>query len=192
MSDGKVPDSGMPDETYWNQLMDIPAILEWLNIAQAQANIVEFGCGYGSFTLPLAQLTRQPVISFDIEPAMVQLCQQRCQQAQLNHVQLIQRDLVNEGSNLPDSSADLVLIFNLLHGPHNQQLVTEASRLLTHKGRIAILHWRNDIPTPRGPAIETRPDLSSIQKLCQKLPLQLTHHRQAIGPYHWGVQLIRV
>ena len=192
MSDFKVPDSGMPEESYWNQLMDIPAIVDWLELERVKQGIVEIGCGYGSFTLPIAQQCSAPLIAFDIEPAMINLCQAKCAQAQLDHVQFVERDIIHSGSGLATASMDLVLIFNLLHGPHNLTLIREAQRILSHEGRIAIIHWRGDIETPRGPALDTRPDLDSIQQLTADLPLELAQLSPALGPYHWGLHLLNV
>ncbi len=39
----KVFDSGMPDEAYWNSLLDIPLIVDWLNIKDVVGPIVEIG-----------------------------------------------------------------------------------------------------------------------------------------------------
>jgi tRNA G46 methylase TrmB len=51
----KVFDSGMPEEVYWSSLFDLEAILTWLNPAAGIDPIIEIGCGYGTFTVPIAQ-----------------------------------------------------------------------------------------------------------------------------------------
>jgi len=51
----KVPDSGMPDETYWNTLFDIDGIVDWLPLRTHGQSVVEVGCGYGTFTVPLCR-----------------------------------------------------------------------------------------------------------------------------------------
>jgi hypothetical protein len=63
----KVHDSGMPDQAYWNSLFDIPRIVDWLNLKNVTAPIVEIGCGYGTFTVPIAGATDAEVHAFDIE-----------------------------------------------------------------------------------------------------------------------------
>jgi hypothetical protein len=51
----KVSVSGMPEEAYWNSLFDIPLIVKWLNVDTRIEPIVEIGCGYGTFTVPVAK-----------------------------------------------------------------------------------------------------------------------------------------
>ena len=36
-------------------------------------------------------------------------------------------------------------------------LLKEAHRVLVFGGRLSIMHWRSDIPTPRGPSLDIRP-----------------------------------
>jgi len=50
----KVEDSGMPEESYWNGLFNIEGIVDWLAIPKNSV-IVEIGCGYGTFTVPIAR-----------------------------------------------------------------------------------------------------------------------------------------
>ncbi|MCG8464812.1 MAG: class I SAM-dependent methyltransferase [Xanthomonadales bacterium] len=201
----KVPDSGMPDEDYWNQLMDIPAIIDWLACDAQHDTVVEIGCGYGSFTLPLASRC-QHLYAFDIEPAMVQRCQQALLNANipctlasqptdfikavLSRKKCIVRqcNIVEYGTGLPKNSADLVLIFNLLHGPDNFSFLQEAQRVLKPQGRLAVIHWRRDIPTPRGPDVSVRPTATELHPSLQALGFELHQASTALGDFHWGAQ----
>jgi hypothetical protein len=54
----KVRDSGMPEQSYWEGLFDIGGVLDALKIDQEVNDAVEVGCGYGTFTLPVAQRIR--------------------------------------------------------------------------------------------------------------------------------------
>ncbi len=67
----KVFDSGMPEEAYWASLFDVPAILSWLDLAAGICPIAEIGCGYGTFTIPIAHAVPGEVHAFDIEPSMI-------------------------------------------------------------------------------------------------------------------------
>ena len=60
----KVDDSGMPEETYWNSLFDIEGIVDWLAIPK-NSTIVEIGCGYGTFTVPIAKKSAGEIYTFD-------------------------------------------------------------------------------------------------------------------------------
>jgi hypothetical protein len=49
----KIRDSGMPEEAYWESLFDVPLILSKLGIGRF-GDVVELGCGYGTFSIPVA------------------------------------------------------------------------------------------------------------------------------------------
>ena len=67
----KMRDSGMPEEAYWETLLDVPLILDQLGVDGALRDVVELGCGYGTFSLPLAQRITGTLTTVDIEPEMV-------------------------------------------------------------------------------------------------------------------------
>ena len=64
-------ESGMPDESDWETFFNPACRLVRLDCAGACGDVVEFGCGYGTFTLPAAGLVSGRVIALDIEPRMV-------------------------------------------------------------------------------------------------------------------------
>ena len=49
-------------------------------------DVVEFGCGYGTFTIPTAQLTSGRVIALDIEPEMVAETVRKAEVSRLSNV----------------------------------------------------------------------------------------------------------
>ena len=65
----------MPAQAYWETLLDVPFILDAFGFIadSATGDIAELGCGYGTFTLPLATRLRGTVHTFDVDPAMVAL-----------------------------------------------------------------------------------------------------------------------
>jgi len=186
----QVEDSGMPEEAYWNSLFDIAAIVEWLDIPR-HATVAEIGCGYGSFTLPVAQKTAGQVFAFDIDAAMIEIAQRHVSNAGLTNVSFILRDVLEQGSKLEAESLDLVLLFNILHFKERRILLQEAARILKPGGVVAILHWRKDIPTPRGPAVDTRPDQTQMLSAATGLDLQFTGNSRILEPFHWGMQLMK-
>ncbi len=186
----KVEDSGMPEETYWNQLFDLEAIVDWLNIP-GNATIVEIGCGYGSFTVPIAMNSGGSIYALDIEPSMIEVSKNNVYKSGLSNVNFILRDVLELGTGLQAESADMVLLFNILHCSENRILLAEASRILRPAGIAAIIHWRKDIPTPRGPANELRPDIDQILKSSEGLSLHFHGNSKVLEPYHWGIQLVK-
>lgn len=64
----KVRESGMPDEAYWETLFDVDLILDRLGIDFQMPKVVEFGCGYGTFTIPVAQRISGILTTVDVDP----------------------------------------------------------------------------------------------------------------------------
>lgn len=187
----KVEDSGMPEEAYWNSLFNIEGIVDWLEIPE-KSKVVEIGSGYGTFTVPIAGIGKEcAVVTFDIEPSMVETTKRNLAKAGLSNVECILRDVLTEGTGLESASVDLVLLFNILHFNKRRLLLQEASRILKKGGVVAIIHWRKDVPTPRGPAIELRPDIAQIMSASEGLELNYRGNSKVLEPYHWGIQLVK-
>ena len=187
----KIHDSGMPEEAYWNSLFDIEGIVNWLAISTKTSAIVEIGCGYGTFTVPVAGKLAGEMYAFDIEPSMIEVARENVRNAGLSNVTFGLRDVIDRGTGLEPTSTDMVLLFNLLHSSKRELLLKEASRLLKDGGIVAIIHWRKDIPTPRGPAIDVRPDQGQILSSSEGLGLHIHGHSRILEPYHWGIQLAK-
>jgi len=45
----------MPNEAFWETLFDVDLILDRLEIDKRLGDVLEMGCGYGTFTLPVAR-----------------------------------------------------------------------------------------------------------------------------------------
>ncbi len=153
----KTRESGMPDEGMWNSFFDPPAFLARLGLMPETEAVVEFGCGYGSFTIPAARLARGPIYAFDIEPEMVEIVHRKARQAGLSNIACAIRDFVEHGTGLPDASAEYVMLFNLLHAECPDVLLREAWRVLRPGGHFAIMHWNYNPSTPRDPSLAIRP-----------------------------------
>jgi predicted RNA methylase len=74
----KLRDSGMPDEDYWETLFDVPLILDALGIDSRLRDVAEFGCGFGTFSIPIAQRISGELIAFDIDPLHDRTDQRAC------------------------------------------------------------------------------------------------------------------
>ncbi len=186
----KVRDSGMPEREYWESLLDVPTILDRLNVDAGIINAAEVGCGYGTFTLPIAKRIRGILHAFDIEREMIALTRERFAVAGARNVELKLRDVVAEGFGLAAGSMDAVFLFNILHAEQPVALLRASADLVRPDGRVLAVHWRSDLPTPRGPDLSIRP-----------LPAQIADWGRAAGlepadsimlpPWHFGVALRR-
>jgi SAM-dependent methyltransferase len=183
-------ESGMPDEAYWDTFFDPEGVLDQLLRPSANdCNVVEFGCGYGTFTLPAARRTRGLVTALDIEPKMIELVAQRARANDLWNLRTDLRDFVESGTGLADRSQGHAMLFNLLHIEAPVALLREAFRTLQPGGVLSVIHWRSDIETPRGPPLAIRPRPQQCAALLRGAgfdavsPVDLG----AFAPYHFGL-----
>lgn len=184
----KVRDSGMPDEEMWEGFFDPAAILERLGVKDGVGDIVEFGCGYGTFTLAAACMATGTVHALDIEEGLVALVREKCRAAGIGNVSATLRDFVLEGSGLPDESMDRALLFNILHHDEPVALMKEAWRVLKPGGELAVIHWNHDPATPRGPALEIRPRPEQCRAWGVEAGFDFSlRDRYDLPPYHYGL-----
>ncbi len=169
----KVRDSGMPEESYWSTCFNPRCVVEKLDCAESCRGLVEFGCGYGLFTVAAARLVRGPVFALDIEPEMVATTAEKVRKAGLTNVVVEQMDFIGEGCGRPDSSIDHAMLFNILHLENPVGLLREAFRALVPGGKVSIIHWRSDIETPRGPSLEIRPRPEQCRRWGEQAGLNL-------------------
>lgn len=183
-------ESGMPDEALWATFFRPEEMLDRLLPAGATgAGLVEFGCGYGTFTLPAARRTRGLVTALDIEPELVALVRRRAGSAALDNVRVELRDFIAQGTGLAPASQGHAMVFNLLHIEEPAGLLREACRVLQPGGTLSVIHWRSDIETPRGPPLSIRPTPAQCTAWLTRAgfdavtPVALL----ASAPYHFGL-----
>jgi len=181
----KVRESGMPAEEVWERFFKPFEILRALGVTHTVVDVAEFGCGYGTFTIPAAKIISGTIYAIDIEPEMVNALKQRAQNSGLTNIVAVRRDFIADGSGLADVSVDYVMLFNILHDEKPERILTEAYRILTPGGRVGIIHWKYDNSTPRGPPMEIRlrPDQCYERALDAGFTYVSTHDLQL---YHYG------
>lgn len=184
----KVRDSGMPDEEMWAGFFDAEQTLKVFGLDQGVNDLVEFGCGYGTFTLAAAGMVSGTVHALDIEPEMVASVAEKCHAAGLTNVLATLRDFVAEGAGLAEDSMDAALLFNILHHEEPVALMHEAWRVLKPNGRLAVIHWNYDPTTPRGPAMEIRPRPEQCIAWGEAAGFRFDESdRFVLPPHHYGL-----
>ena len=184
----KVRDSGMPDEEMWTGFFDPAKVLAIFGLDRGVQDLVEFGCGYGTFTLASAGIASGIVHALDIEPDMVDVVRRKCRDAGIANVQATVRDFVAKGTGLAGNSMDAALLFNILHHEEPVALMKEAFRILKPNGMLAVIHWNYDATTPRGPAMEIRP--KPEQCIEWGIEAGFSFNKQDcydLKPYHYGL-----
>lgn len=186
----KYRESGMPEESYWETLFDVPLILDALGIDSRLESLVELGCGYGTFTVPVAKRISGALLTVDIDPMMVDRTVQRLEACGVTNAHATLRDVVRDGFGVGDGTQDGCLLFNILHGEEPVALLTAARRVLKPGGRAYVIHWRHDPTTPRGPSMDIRPTPEQVLDWGKAARFEQT----SVGvidlpPYHWGAVL---
>lgn len=181
----RIRESGMPEEFEWSEFFDPRSILKTIGLNNEVKNVADFGCGYGTFTIPAAKLVSGKVYAIDLDPEMIDAVRDKIRNNAINNVDTIVRDLLGEGSGLEDESVDYVLLFNMLHTKHPRKLLDEAFRILRTNGCAAIINWNRDPATPRGPRMEIRPTLEQCIEWCIKSGFESDSAKvHDLKPYH--------
>jgi SAM-dependent methyltransferase len=181
-------ESGMPDEAYWQTFFNPECIVSKLECSGG--DVVEFGCGYGLFTIPAARLVSGTVYALDIEPEMVAATKARADDAGCPNVAVQERDFLAAGCGRPDDSAAYAMLFNILHIEEVQELLREAYRVLAPGGKAGVIHWKTDDSAPRGPSLPIRPRPEQCAQWAERAGFRVvTSQDLCCCSWHWGMVL---
>lgn len=183
-------ESGMPEKEAWEKFFDPEKILKALKLNHQVKDVVEFGCGYGTFTLPATKLIRGKIYAIDIDPEMTALTQKEAHKRNLRNIETLTRDFVVEGTGLKDSSVDYVMLFNILHLENPERLLQEAWRILRKDGKLGVLHWNYDSSTPRGPSMTIRPKPEDCIRWAESAGFYKAQQHD-LKPYHYGIMMVK-
>ena len=182
----------MPEEEIWNDFFDIDLILYELHINSKVNDLVEIGCGYGTFTIPSAKLIKGKLYTFDIEREMIEIVKKKLKNKHIKNVILEERDILTQTTGLAENSIDYVMLFNILHHESPGEFLIEAYRILKPDGKVGILHWRSDVETPRGPHLTIRPKPDQIQQWIDGQRFSLLKEPVVLEPFHFGLILSKI
>jgi SAM-dependent methyltransferase len=180
----------MPEEALWATFFDPLAILDRLLFTDPEADVVEFGCGYGTFTIPAARRTRGIVHALEIDPAMIAAAGAKARTAGVDNIRFVERDFVTDGSGLPEGSVDYAMLFNILHALDPMALLNEAFRILRAGGKVAAIHW-NPTDTPRGPDPAIRPRPEQCREWIAAAGFGIALPPTPLPPFHYGLVGVR-
>ena len=126
--------------------------------------VVDFGCGPGFFSIPLAKIARR-TIGVDISPRMLEKAERYAEKEKVT-IELLQSD--GTKIMLENDVADLVLLNHVFHEIEDKPTVLdEFHRILKPLGRVAIVERIHHTRTPwrkLGPPVVDEEELvSSIQ-----------------------------
>lgn len=183
----KIRESGMPEKSYWEKLLDVDLILKKLEINKEIETLVEFGCGYGTFTIPSSKTINGNIFSFDIDNEVLEITKNRLVNENIKNVDLYKRDFILNGTGIEENSVDYVMLFNILHHESPEDLLNESYKILKKNGKLGIIHWNYDSNTPRGPSMEIRPRPDNIKQQTLNVGFDLLKKEILdLPPYHYG------
>ncbi|MBN1494078.1 MAG: class I SAM-dependent methyltransferase [Candidatus Omnitrophica bacterium] len=102
-------DSGMPGQEMWEGFFDPSNVLSVIEVSGDAGDVAEFGCGYGTFTIPAAKIVSGTVYAFDIEKEMTVLTEREANRNKLHNIKTILRDfmIIEQAENFDKSSGKI-------------------------------------------------------------------------------------
>jgi SAM-dependent methyltransferase len=181
-------ESGMPEEAYWETFFNPECIVSKLDCSGG--DVVEFGSGYGHFTVPAAKRVSGIVFALDIDPQMVAATKTRATDAGCSNIIAQKRDFLADGCGRPDNSAAYAMLFNILHIAEAQELLRETYRVLVPGGKVGVIHWKSDQATPRGPSLSIRPSPEQCREWAERAGFRFVRNEGlCCCSWHWGMVL---
>ncbi len=185
----KYRESGMPNEEMWNSFFNPAEVLRQMEIDDQVRNLIDIGCGFGTFLLPAAGIVSSKVFGIDIEQEMINTCRQKANSANITNIELIHDDISSSDTikSLEKIKAeiDYITLFNMLHCEDPIGLLKRVYDLLDDQGKVGIIHWKFE-KTPRGPSMEIRPKPEMIIDWALKTGFTLQKQVE-LQPYHFGL-----
>jgi ubiquinone/menaquinone biosynthesis C-methylase UbiE len=182
----KIRESCMPEESLWENFFEPEQILATMQLNHNIEDVFDFGCGYGTFTIPASKLIKGKIYAADIEESMISRVAEKASKENLENIETMLCDFIYEGTRLEAESVDYVMLFNILHAEKPEELLKEAYRILKPEGKLGIIHWNYDPETPRGPPIAIRPKPEQCIKWASDAGFEFKDIHD-LKPYHYGI-----
>ena len=182
----------MPPQAIWESFFDPGGVLEALDCRDVRGDLIEFGCGYGSFAVAAAPRVSGTVYAIDIDPTMVEATARRAELEGCANVTAELRDFVAGGCGRGDATAAFAMLFNILHIENPVSLLREAYRAIRSGGTLGVIHWKCDSATPRGPPLDIRPTPADCRGWAEQAGFRWVRYQDfASSPWHWGMVMTR-
>jgi len=178
----------MPDETLWETSFSPEEILRMLGLDRSVRDAVEFGCAYGTFTIPAAKIVSGTLSAIETDQEMIGRVREKAKLAEARNIRCLLRDFITEGSGLGTGSVDYAMLCNVLPDMWPERLIREAFRIVRPGGRIGIIHWYYESRTMRGTFVETGLRPGQVRQWADEAGFRLLRSCD-LRPYHYGFVL---
>jgi SAM-dependent methyltransferase len=117
---------------------------------QPGQTVVDWGCGPGRVTIPLAKLISDgKVVAVDVQPFALEVVAEMVMREGLGNVETVL--LESYPVSIPAESADIVLLLDTFHAvTERQMLLTDISRVLKPGGKLFMDSGHMDLAKARG------------------------------------------
>ena len=183
----KTRESGMPEENMWEKFFDVETILNELEVNTEIEKLVDFGFGYGTFTIPASRKISGNVYAFDIEDTLTKELESKLKINNIRNVFLFNRDFITKGTGMQNEEVDFVMLFNILHAEQSNDILKETFRILRKSGKVGVIHWNYDSSTPRGPSMSIRPKPEELKNILIRTGFSIIKYKINLPPYHYGI-----
>jgi len=183
----RIRESGMPDKEIWENFFDIQLIFSKLEFNGSINDAAEIGAGYGTFSIPASKIVKGTLYAFDIDESLIEIQNRKIKESNIKNIEVIRRDIINDGTGLKNMSLDYVMLFNILHAENPLLLLNESYRILKKNGKAGVIHWIYSKDTPRGPSLEIRPTEEQSIKWLKEAGFELKNNPVSLPPYHYGL-----
>ncbi|OHA10086.1 MAG: hypothetical protein A3A44_00375 [Candidatus Sungbacteria bacterium RIFCSPLOWO2_01_FULL_60_25] len=151
--------------------------------------VADFGAGAGYFTIPVARIIGDngKVYAIDIQKNALDSIKARAALEHLLQVEPVWADLeLQNGSHLPASAADFVVVANILFQVEKKrEIFLEAARIVRSGGGLAVLEW-DQRPFAMGPALVLRVPQAEARRLAESAGFSFVREFDA-GGHHYGL-----
>ncbi len=132
-------------------------------------------------------------MALDIEADLIERLRQKSNERAIRNVHAEVCDFVADGTGLEAETQSYAMIFNLLHLENPVALLKEAYRVLQSGGKLSVIHWRSDMPTPRGPTLDIRPTPEQCRRWMKHAGFHLIRDvdLSECCQFHFGIVAIR-
>lgn len=158
------------------RMQDPDRIFEVLNIRPGQ-HIVDMGCGAGDYAMQAARLTGSSgrVTAMDHWPPTVDALGDAALAAGLSQIRCYTVDLIRQPLPLKDNTADLCMLFTVLHifsEPRQQEAIfREGARILKPDGILAVMECKKE-EWSFGPPLHMRLSPEEVEEPARALGFQ--------------------
>ena len=168
-------------------------VLNLMDINNGIGTLIDIGCGYGTFLLPMSEVVSTKVIGIDIDKEMINVCKNKVKNYNIEKIELMHGDISTvdtiKALEQYKGQIDYITLFNILHCEEPTALLKNVYDILNFEGKIGITHWKYG-NTPRGPSMEIRPKPEMIVNWALKTGF-IFEKQVELPPYHYGLVFIK-